>query len=86
MHRVPMAAGPRETGGMWLHAVDGRHAAWVLNVEANPAVRIRASGRWRSGTATVHCFDPHRAAQFNLYGRAGPRLDAVVVRVDWTDE
>ena len=88
-HRVPLAAGPREPGGMWLNAVHGRHAAWVLNVEANPAVRMRTARRWRSGRATVRHVDPQIAARFSLYARGGPALmalDPLMVRVKWTDQ
>jgi deazaflavin-dependent oxidoreductase (nitroreductase family) len=35
----------------WIVAEHGRRAAYVRNIEANPRVRVRARGRWRSGTA-----------------------------------
>jgi deazaflavin-dependent oxidoreductase (nitroreductase family) len=38
----------------WLVAQRGRAADWVRNIEANPRVRVKVSGRgvrWRSGTA-----------------------------------
>lgn len=88
-HRVPLAAGPRDPGGMWLNAVHGRHAAWVLNVEANPIVRLRTGRRWRTGTGTVHPVDPQIAARFNRYARAGPALmalDPLMVRIEWSDQ
>ena len=37
----------------WTVAGDGRYAAWVRNIEANPRVRVRVHGRWRSGTAEL---------------------------------
>lgn len=86
--RVPLAAGPVDNSGMWLNAVHGRHAAWVLNIEAHPAVRLRFRRRWREGTATVHQVDPRIAARFNAYARSGPRLmglDPLMVRVDWRE-
>lgn len=73
-HRVPLATGPREPTGMWLNAVHGWHAAWVLNVETNPVVRMRVNRQWRGGTATVHEADPQVVARFNLYARGGPKL------------
>jgi deazaflavin-dependent oxidoreductase (nitroreductase family) len=29
----------------------GEHSHYVLNIKANPAVRLRIHGRWRNGTA-----------------------------------
>lgn len=40
---------------LWVVAEQGRHAAYVRNMEANPQVRIRLRGRWRS--ATGHLVD-----------------------------
>jgi hypothetical protein len=71
---------------MWLNAVHGRHAAWVVNIEANPAVRLRYRRSWREATATVHSVDPRIAARFNKYALGGPRLmgvDPLMVRVEW---
>jgi deazaflavin-dependent oxidoreductase (nitroreductase family) len=42
-----------EGNGLWVVAEQGRHAAYVRNIEANPRVRVRSKGRWRSGTATL---------------------------------
>lgn len=74
---------------MWLNAVHGRHASWVLNVEANPVVRLRTARRWRTGTATVHPVDPQIVTRFSRYARAGPAimpLDPLMVRVEWNDQ
>jgi deazaflavin-dependent oxidoreductase (nitroreductase family) len=35
----------------WLVAGDGRRSAYVLNIAAEPRVRVRIHGRWRTGTA-----------------------------------
>jgi deazaflavin-dependent oxidoreductase (nitroreductase family) len=35
----------------WLIAGDGRRAAYVRNIEADPRVRLKVHGRWRKGTA-----------------------------------
>jgi deazaflavin-dependent oxidoreductase (nitroreductase family) len=35
----------------WLVAGIGRRANYVRNIEANPRVRVKVHGRWRSGTA-----------------------------------
>ena len=83
--RTPLARGPIEDGAMWLIAVHGRHSVWVRNIEGSPDVRVKVTGRWRSGIASVHPYDPAFAARFNAYARSGPRLvgiDPVFVRVD----
>jgi deazaflavin-dependent oxidoreductase (nitroreductase family) len=35
----------------WLVAGDGRRSAYVHNITADPRVRLRVHGRWRTGTA-----------------------------------
>jgi deazaflavin-dependent oxidoreductase (nitroreductase family) len=35
----------------WIVAEHGRRAAYVLNIEANPRVRVRVRGKWRTGIA-----------------------------------
>lgn len=52
--RTPLARGPVEGDLVWLSSVHGRRAGWVRNIEATPAVRIKLSGRWYEGRATVH--------------------------------
>jgi deazaflavin-dependent oxidoreductase (nitroreductase family) len=37
----------------WLVATHGSQADYVRNLQAEPRVRIKASGTWRSGTAVV---------------------------------
>jgi deazaflavin-dependent oxidoreductase (nitroreductase family) len=37
----------------WIVAEHGRRAAYVRNIEADSRVRVKARGRWRSGTAHV---------------------------------
>lgn len=69
---------------MWLISVHGRRAAWVRNLEATPAVRIKLSGRWNQARATVQDYDEAIARRFNVYARSGPRtlgIDPVLVRV-----
>ena len=38
---------------LWIAAHHGRSAAWVRNVEADPQVRIKVRGNWRTGRATL---------------------------------
>jgi deazaflavin-dependent oxidoreductase (nitroreductase family) len=83
--QVPLATGPRDGDSVWLIAVHGRHTAWVLNIDADPAVRLRSGLRWRRGTASVHPLTPELYARFNRYARAGRQLlgmDPLAVRVD----
>lgn len=37
----------------WIITEHGWHAAYVRNIEAEPRVRVRVGGRWRSGVAHV---------------------------------
>jgi len=86
--RTPLARGPILEGAMWLIAVHGRHSAWVKNVEEHAAVRVRFSGRWHEGTASIHPYDAAFASRFNRYARSGPRMvgiDPSLVRVDLAD-
>jgi deazaflavin-dependent oxidoreductase (nitroreductase family) len=60
--RVPVANGTVDDE-FWIVAEQGRRAAWVLNVEANPRVRILTGRRWRTGTAEL-LPDDDSAARF----------------------
>ena len=60
----------------WIVAEQGYKAQYVKNIQANPRVRIRVRGRWRSGTARVMPDDDPRARQRSL-----PRLNALFVRL-----
>jgi deazaflavin-dependent oxidoreductase (nitroreductase family) len=88
LRRTPLAAGPRDAHGMLLIAVHGRHSGWVLNLEAEPRVRVRHKGRWRAATAVIRPFDAQLARTFNVYARSGPRLtgyDPVLVAVTYDE-
>ena len=50
----------------WCVAGDGRHSAFVKNIEADPAVRLRVHGRWRTGTAHVLAEDDGRRRLLRL--------------------
>lgn len=81
---TPLARGPVDGDVVWLISVHGRRAAWVRNLEATPAVRIKLSGRWNQARATVQDYDEAIARRFNAYARSGPRtlgIDPVLVRV-----
>ncbi|NYI87076.1 deazaflavin-dependent oxidoreductase (nitroreductase family) [Amycolatopsis endophytica] len=38
-------------GAFWFVSGDGPRAAYIRNIEANPAVRVRLGSTWRTGTA-----------------------------------
>ena len=84
--QIPILAG-LQGDVLWIAAHHGRSAAWVKNVGANPRVRVRVGGRWRTGTATVvpgdetlkrvGSIDPHIADRARQMG-----TDLLTVRVD----
>ena len=46
------AIGGRVIGNeFWMVSEHGEHSHYVLNIKANPAVRLRLHGQWRTGTA-----------------------------------
>jgi len=50
----PVPVGGRLRGDeFWFVAGIGRRAGYVKNIEANSRVRVKALGRWRTGTATL---------------------------------
>jgi deazaflavin-dependent oxidoreductase (nitroreductase family) len=64
----------------WIVAEHGRHSDYVRNIMANPRVRVRVGGTWRSGTAHVMPKDDPRARQRTL-----DPLNAAIVRLVGTD-
>ena len=71
----------------WLVA-ENRDNAYVRNIEANPRVRVRYEGRWRTGTAHVMpdddpqkrldaAYDPRVAAEVKRFGTS-----PMTVRID----
>ncbi|HEU4657763.1 MAG TPA: nitroreductase/quinone reductase family protein [Capillimicrobium sp.] len=50
--RVPVGNGLRGDT-FWIVTEHGRHAHYVRNIEADPRVRVKAGGRWRTGTAHI---------------------------------
>jgi len=42
----------RDSGNtVWIVAEHGQRAAYVRNLQANPRIRIKVDGTWRTGTA-----------------------------------
>ena len=64
----------------WMVSEHGEHAHYVLNILANPAVRVRINGHWRSGTAHLLPDDDARARLKTL-----PQANSAVVRLMGTD-
>jgi len=50
--RVPVGVSV-EGDTVWIVSEHGRGAAYVRNLEAEPSVRLRMGGRWRTGRATI---------------------------------
>lgn len=72
----------------WLVAVHGMQADYVRNILANPRVRVKAGGRWRTGTAHVLTEDDATARSKTLphqwdkaIGRA-MATQPVTIRID----
>ncbi len=64
----------------WMVSEHGEHSDYVYNIKANPAVRVRINGRWRSGTAHLLPDDDPRQRLRSL-----PRLNSAGVRTMGTD-
>lgn len=74
-----------EGSTFWIVAEHGRRAAYVRNLEADPRVRVRVRGRWRTGTAHVLPDDDTRERQRLLSHRLAARINAASVRGMGTD-
>jgi deazaflavin-dependent oxidoreductase (nitroreductase family) len=73
---VPVGNGLRGDT-FWIVTEHGRHADYVRNIEADPRVRVKAGGRWRTGTAHITDEDPY--ARIRRLGR--PVNDAMLLAV-----
>jgi deazaflavin-dependent oxidoreductase (nitroreductase family) len=60
----------------WLVSEHGEHSHYVLNIKADPAVRLRIHGRWRTGTAHLLHEDDAKERLRTL-----PGLNSAVVRL-----
>jgi deazaflavin-dependent oxidoreductase (nitroreductase family) len=66
----------------WIIAERGRKASYVRNMAANPRVRVKTHGRWRTGTA--HLLDDDDPVKRQKTEKLN-RLNAWVVRKVGTD-
>ncbi len=64
----------------WIVAEHGHEAGYVKNIKADPRVRLRVGGRWRTGTAHVLQGDDARTRQ-----RSRRPINAAFVRLMGTD-
>jgi deazaflavin-dependent oxidoreductase (nitroreductase family) len=86
--RTPVSNGlERGTDTFWIVAEMGRKAAYVRNIAADPRVRIRVRGRWRTGTAHLLDDEDPRArlralSRVNAAGVRALGTDLLVIRVD----
>ncbi|MBX9920885.1 nitroreductase/quinone reductase family protein [Mycolicibacterium frederiksbergense] len=67
-------------GQFWMVSEHGEHSHYVQNIKANPAVRVRIRGRWRTGTAHLLPSDDPIARLAHL-----PQLNSSMVRVMGSD-
>jgi deazaflavin-dependent oxidoreductase (nitroreductase family) len=85
--RVPVGDGLRGDR-FWIVAEHGRHADYVRNIEHDPRVRVKARGRWRTGTAHVLPDEDPRALlralrrPLNDAGLLVMATEPLVVRID----
>lgn len=87
VRRTPVSKGlDRATDTFWIVAEQGRKAAYVRNIEADPRVRLRIGRRWRSGTATIVPGGEEQArkhiAKLNSATVRAMGTDLLAVRVD----
>lgn len=71
----------------WFVSEFGESSQYVRNINADPRVRVRLRGRWRSGTAhLVPDDDPHarlrQLPQVNSFGVRTFGTDLLTIRVD----
>jgi deazaflavin-dependent oxidoreductase (nitroreductase family) len=75
------AIGGRVIGNQfWMVSEHGEHSHYVSNIKANPAVRLRIRGQWRSGTARLL---PEDDAHERL--RSLPGFNSALVRLMGSD-
>jgi deazaflavin-dependent oxidoreductase (nitroreductase family) len=83
--RTPVGDG-QDGDTFWIVSEHGQRSSYVRNIAADPRVRVRIRGRWRTGTAHPMPDDDPRERQ-RLMGRhrLGARVNAVAVRTMGTD-
>lgn len=70
----------------WIVTEHGRRAAYVLNIKANPRVRVRTGLGWRTGTAQVlPDDDPRERLRYIASIHPITRINTATVRLLQTD-
>jgi deazaflavin-dependent oxidoreductase (nitroreductase family) len=74
----------------WFVSEFGEQSQYIRNIQANPRVRVRLRGNWRSGTAHLVPDDDPQArlrdqSQVNAFGVRTFGTNLLTVRVDLTD-
>jgi deazaflavin-dependent oxidoreductase (nitroreductase family) len=87
--RTPIG-GRRIGQEFWLVSEHGERSQYVLNIKAQPRVRLRLKGRWHAGTAVlIPQDDPNTRLKalpvFNSMAVRAVATDLLTVRVDLTD-
>ena len=78
--RLTAVGGSVVDNQFWMMSEHGDHSHYVLNIKANPAVRVRIDGRWRSGTAHLLPDDDPVARLKTL-----PRVNSAIVKAMGSD-
>ncbi len=82
--RTPVAMG-RDGRTVWIVAAQGAHAAYVGNIVADPAVRVRIRDRWYAGRAELVPAGTPIPDALGWYARSATRLwpqDWRLVRIE----
>jgi deazaflavin-dependent oxidoreductase (nitroreductase family) len=79
--RVTPVGNGLQGDSFWIVAEHGRRAGYVRNIQADPRVRVKIGGRWRTGVAYVMPDDDARQRQRRL----GRPFNAAIVRLMGTD-
>lgn len=84
--RVPVIRG-LDGDTFWIVAEHGHDAAYVRNIRANPAVRVKLGRRWRHGTAHILDDDDAMARAQWMKDHLGRwhRFDVVAARIFGTE-
>ncbi|CAM3015175.1 nitroreductase [Mycobacterium intermedium] len=74
-------------GQFWMVSEHGGHSDYVYNIKANPRVRVRIGGQWRTGTAHLLPDDDpwqrmRSLPRFNNLGVRTMGTDLLTIRVD----
>jgi deazaflavin-dependent oxidoreductase (nitroreductase family) len=94
--RVTPVTNGLDGDAFWIVTEHGHGANYVRNIEAEPRVRVKASGGWRSGVAQIVNEDPderlRQIVAFNRRARSNAQIvrkmgsEHLVIRVDLMPE